>query len=157
MHNLGRALDAAGRFDDAAYWYRQAADQNWAWSENNLGVLYLFGRGVPLDFKRGVELLRAAAAQNNPNARINYQEQDFSTLFRDHRARTAIVQNALVEKGFLAPQDVSGNWGAPTDAALEAFKRAAQLPEKGLTLRMIDKLGIVDKLSANITAGRGGG
>src|SRR5262249_47908958 len=134
MHNLGRALDAAGRFDDAAYWYRQAADQNWAWSQNNLGVLYLFGRGVPLDFKRGVELLRAAAVQNNSNGKINYQGQDFSTLFRDHRARAAIVQNALVAKGFLTPQDANGTWGTATDAALDAFKRSAQLPDKGLTL-----------------------
>lgn len=157
MHNLGRALDAAGRFDDAAYWYRQAADQNWAWSQNNLGVLYLFGRGVPLDFKRGVELLRAAAVQNNSNAKINYQGQDFSTLFRDHRARGAIVQNALVAKGFLTPQDANGTWGTATDAALDAFKRSAQLPDKGLTLRVIDRLGIVDQISASINAGRSGG
>jgi hypothetical protein len=157
MHIFARSLDAAGRFDDAAYWYRQAADQGWAWSQNNLGVLYLYGRGVPLDFKRGVDLLRASAEQNNTNAKANYQGQDFSNLFRDDRARTMIVQNALVERGLLQLQDANGIWGSRTDAALEAFRRSAQLPDRGLTLRVIDRLNIVDKFSATISRRQGGG
>jgi tetratricopeptide (TPR) repeat protein len=148
MHNFARSLDVAGRFDDAAYWYRQAADQGWAWSQNNLGVLYLYGRGVPLNFKRGVDLLRASAEQNNTNARVNYLAQDFSTLFRDDRTRTMIVQNGLVKRGLLQPQDANGIWGSATDLALETFKRSARLPERGLTLRVIDKLDIVDKISS---------
>jgi TPR repeat protein len=153
MHNLGRSFDAAGRFDDAAYWYRQAADQGWAWSQNNLGILYLREQGVPFDFKRGVDLLRASAEQNNANARMTYQGQDFSTLFREDRTRTMVVQNALVERGLLQQQDANGTWGWSTDAALEAFKRLAQLPDRGLTLRVIDKLGI----AASIRKGQDGG
>ena len=141
MHNLARSFDAAGRLDNAVHWYSRAADQGWAWSQNNLGVLYLNG-GVPFDFKRGVDLLRASAEQNNMAARATYQEQDFSNLFRDDRTRTMIVQNALVERGLLQPQDANGTWGSPTDAALKDFKRLAQLPDRGLTLRVIDRLGI---------------
>jgi tetratricopeptide (TPR) repeat protein len=153
MHNLARSLDAAGRYEDAAFWYRQAADRNWPWSQNNLGILYLYGRGVPLNFKRGVELLRAAAEQNNANAKRNYEGQDFSILFKDNSARAKIVQNALVERGFLQPADVDGVWGSPTEAALESFKRSAQISDPGLSLRVIDRLGIVDQISGTI--GRG--
>jgi TPR repeat protein len=157
IHNFARSLDAAGRFDDAAYWYRQAADQGWAWSQNNLGVLYFYGRGVPLDFKRGVDLLRTAAEQNNVNAKANYQGQDFSTIFRDDPTRPTIIQNALIERGLLRLQHLNGAWGSPTEAALEAFKRLARLPDRGITLRVIDTLGIVDNISATIRIGQGGG
>ena len=46
--------------------YEQAAALGFDWSMNNLGVLYLNGKGVPLNFRKGVELLRAAAEQKNP-------------------------------------------------------------------------------------------
>jgi TPR repeat protein len=149
MHNLARSFDAAGRLDNAVHWYSRAADQGWAWSQNNLGVLYLSKRPL-FDFKRGVDLLRASAEQNNVAARATYQEQDFSDSFRNDRTNTVIVQNALVERGLLQPQDANGTWGSRTDAALKDFKQLAQLPDRGLTLRVIDRLGI----SASIQKGQ---
>jgi TIR domain len=156
LHNLGRSLDKAG-YEDAVYRYRQAAERGSTWSQNGLGVLYLQGRGVQHDFKRGLELVRAAAEQNNPNAKANYQGQDYSDLFRDDRTLAAIVQNALVEKGFLQAENANQAWGAKTEAALEAYKRSAQLADAGLTLRTIDKLGVVDKISAAVKARQVGG
>ena len=66
IHNLGRSYEKAGKFADAARMYEQAAALGFDWSMNNLGVLYLNGKGVPLNFRKGVELLRAAAEQKNP-------------------------------------------------------------------------------------------
>jgi TPR repeat protein len=81
MHNLARSLDKAGRYEDAVWWYSKAADLGWAWSQNNLGVLYLYGRGTPMNFAKGVALIRAAAEQNNEQAVLNYTGKDFGVLF----------------------------------------------------------------------------
>jgi tetratricopeptide (TPR) repeat protein len=156
MHNLGRSYDAAGKYPEAAHWYGEAIGLDWASSQNNLGVLYLYGRGVPLDFAKGVELLRTAAERGAgkeeaaQRATANYAETDFTPLFDDDAgaARASILEKALVSRGLLKAEAVQGKWNPALSAAIEAFKAGAKLPEKGITLRVLDKLGVVDELSA---------
>jgi TPR repeat protein len=144
---LRLSLERAGRFEEAAYWYRQAANRDWAWSQDYLGVAYLRGQGVPVDFARAVEFLRSAAGQGNAPATNLYERTDFSVLFKDDQRRAKIIQDGLVAKGLLAATDATGTWGPATDAAFQGFKRSVQLAEEGLTLRALDKLGVVDHLS----------
>jgi tetratricopeptide (TPR) repeat protein len=160
-HNLGRAFDKAGRYTDAVFWYRRAADLDYDWAQNNLGVMYLYGRGVMQDLAQGIALLRAAAAKQNADAVANYQETDFSTLFEDSPDRARTLETALRDAGFLKPEDVTGEFGPPARQAVEAYKQKAGLPDPGITLRVIDRLGIAGKLQARgaaiqtTTTGRG--
>ena len=150
MHNLARSLDKAGRYEDAVGWYTKAADIGWAWSQNNLGVLYLYGRGTPLDFAKGVELIRAAAEQNNDQAVINYTGTDFTVLFDGNDQLASILEKGLVAKSALSRQAMEARWSPKIPAAFDQFKRLAKLPEKGITLRALYALGVVDELSAKM-------
>jgi hypothetical protein len=151
MHNLARSLDKAGKHQDAVDWYRKAADLGWAWSQNNLGVMALYGRGTEMNFAQGVSLLRAAAEQNNDQAIVNYARTDFTTLFEDSPVRASILEKALVARRLLKPEDLQGKWSDVLLAAVEAFKKSVQLSDRGISLRTLDRLGVVDELSANIS------
>ena len=131
-------------------------------SQNNLAILYLTGRGVPSDFAKAVTLLRAVAERNGgeagadeavKQARANYADEDFTTLF-DNAGPTGILEKALVARGVLRPEDVQGKLSPALSAALDAFKKTAKLPEKGITLRVLDKLGVVAELSASFQKAR---
>ena len=102
IHNLARSYDKAGKFREAASWYTQAVDLGWSASKNSLGVLYIYGRGVPLDFRRGVELVHAAAEQGNEDAVRNYTQTDLTTLFIDDVLLSNILSSALAKKDLLS-------------------------------------------------------
>jgi tetratricopeptide (TPR) repeat protein len=147
IHNLARSLDRAGNVPDAMRWYSKAADKGWAWSENNLGIMYL-SQAAHVDFKKAIPLLRAAAEQNNDQAIKNYTDTDYSSLFTTRSDRARMLERALVEKGFLNPAYVQGRWNAGLQTALADFKQAMQIPDDGVSLRVIDKLGVADDLTA---------
>jgi TPR repeat protein len=168
MHNLGRSYDVTGKYKEAAYWYGKAADLGWASSQNNLGVAFLYGRGVVPDLAKGVALLRSAAERDAgeagaeeaaQQAHVNYAEHDFTNFFDDvddenSRVYANILERALVTRGLLKAEDVQRKWNPTLSTALEAFKKTAHLPEKGITLRVLDKLGVVDELSASFHKAR---
>jgi tetratricopeptide (TPR) repeat protein len=148
MHNLGRSLDKAGQFAEAAVWYRKAADLKYDWAENNLGVLYISKKpGVPLDFGKGVALLRAAAEQNNLRARVTYGETDYASLL-ENRPVAMLVEQALAARGLLKPEDVTGQFGPAAQLGVEEFKKRNSIPDKGVTLRVLDRLGVSEKIKA---------
>jgi tetratricopeptide (TPR) repeat protein len=157
MHNLARSLDKAGKHQDAVDWYRKAADLGWAWSQNNLGVMTLYGRGTEMNFAQGVSLLRAAAEQGNDQAMVNYAGTDFTRLFEDSPIRVSIIEKALVARRLLKPEDLQSEWNGTLLAAVDAFKKSAQLPERGISLRTLDRLGVIDELSASISPRAGFG
>jgi TPR repeat protein len=149
MHNLARSLDRAGAYNVADAWYQKAADLNWAPSENNLGVMYLYGRGVPLNLTRGISLLRKAVEQGYAQAKINYSQADFTTLFDDNAQRASIIQKALVAKGVLRSTSATGKWGPETVEALASYKRSIVVGP-GVTLSLLDQLGVTEELAALI-------
>ena len=55
----------------AAEWYEKAANQGYAWAQMSLGLLYVNGRGVLLDFPKGIFWLRNAADRNDRKAQYN--------------------------------------------------------------------------------------
>lgn len=160
IHNLARSYDRAARYKEAAYWYAKSAAMGWPSSQNNLGVMYLRHQVVPPDFAKGVALIHAAAERDSgegsaeeaaQKAHFTYAEQDFSILFdtANDAQRATILERALATKGFLKREDMQGGWSTALSNAVDVFKRAESLPEKGVTLRVIDKLGIVDEVSAS--------
>lgn len=58
-------------FKKAAHWYREAAAQGNAFAQNNLGVMYCFGRGVRRDYRRAAHWIRLAADQGRAEAQYN--------------------------------------------------------------------------------------
>ena len=58
-------------FGEAAKWYRMAAEQGSAASQNNLGALYERGHGVPQDNTLALDLYRQAAKKGDANAVSN--------------------------------------------------------------------------------------
>lgn len=55
----------------AAKWYRAAADQGDAQAQNDLGVMYRVGHGVKKDFAEAMKWYRSAARQANASAMFN--------------------------------------------------------------------------------------
>jgi TPR repeat protein len=154
MHNLARSLDKAGRYEEAVDWYGKAADFGFAWSQNNLGVLNIFGRGTPMNFAKGVALIRAAAEQKNDQAALNYAGTDYTVFFDGNDALASILERGLVTKGALSPRDVQGHWNTNIPAAFSRFKQMANLSDTGITLRVLSALGVVDALSAKMSTQR---
>lgn len=54
-------------------WFKKAADQGNVDAQNNLGVMYYTGEGVPKDMAKAREWLRKAAAQGNADAKANLE------------------------------------------------------------------------------------
>jgi hypothetical protein len=52
----------------AAIWFRKAAEQGEAGSQNLLGAMYVKGTGVPKDYVQALEWFHKAAAQGEPHA-----------------------------------------------------------------------------------------
>jgi tetratricopeptide (TPR) repeat protein len=154
IHNLARSLDKGGLYQDAVNWYRKAADLGWASSQNNLGVSYLEGKGTEINIAKGVSLLRAAADQNNKDAVKNYTDTDFTVLFEDAPINEDLLESALVAKGFLRSpvarrernDDAQGKLPRILVDALDSFKKSQQLTDHGITLRVLDRLGVADEL-----------
>jgi TPR repeat protein len=147
LDNLGRALESAGRYEEAAQWYRKAIANNSITARNNLGVNTLLRKGVPFDFSAGIQLIREAASQQNADAIKNYQI-DLSKLVLAKPDRILIVQKALVRSGDLKQADANGDWGPSSESALSAFKASNGIESKGMTPEVLDKLMVVDDLSA---------
>jgi hypothetical protein len=146
IHNLARSLDKANRHAEAVGWYAKAADLKWSWSQNNLGILYLKGEGTARNFALGVRFIREAADQNNRQAIVSYTKTDFTSLFDNSPNRAALLEQALLGKGYLKSNAVEEKWTAALSEAIEAFKSENNLTEKGITLRVLDRLGVVDSL-----------
>jgi TPR repeat protein len=63
QYQLGRAYQQSGDNQQASAWYRKAAEQGFALAENNLGIMYLKGLGVPKDDAQALSWIRKAAEQ----------------------------------------------------------------------------------------------
>ena len=76
--NLGRAYDNGEGVtqdkEEAAKWYRKAAEQGYAKAQYNLGASYHFGEGVEQNLREGVKWFRKAAEQGFATAQFGLGE-----------------------------------------------------------------------------------
>ncbi len=64
--------DGGGRDpEQAAYWFRKAAEQGHAGAQNNLGMCYYWGQGVEQDWSQAARWYRRAAEQGEMYAQYN--------------------------------------------------------------------------------------
>ena len=71
MFEKGYNFDQKGQFEDAVYWYRQAAGKGFSPAQFRLGVMYLTGRGVKKSDEFAIEWTRKAAELGNPSGQNN--------------------------------------------------------------------------------------
>ena len=76
---LGMIFADRKRYKDAAKWYRQAAEKGDSLAENNLGILYANGWGVPKSRKDAIAWLLRAYQQGYTNAAANLQKLGVDT------------------------------------------------------------------------------
>jgi TPR repeat protein len=144
MHNLGRALEKAGRSQEALDLYHKAAQLGFDPAQLYYGNSLMEGMGGEIDMKQGLLWLRRAYEQGNRQAMINYAEYDLTPLF-ERTDRVKVLQDALRKSGASNVPD-SGVLDEPTKAALAAYKRAASLDGDRITFQVLDRLGIVEVL-----------
>jgi len=70
QQSVSKARDDA----EAEKWYRKAAEQGRAEAQNNLGLMYVLGRGVPQDDAKAVKWFCSAAEQGYTPAQNNLAE-----------------------------------------------------------------------------------
>ena len=68
---VGLAFEKEENYEEAARWYRMAAEQGVSEAQNNLGVMYKDGQGVKQDFKEAAHWFLLAAQQDNTLAQLN--------------------------------------------------------------------------------------
>ena len=66
--NLGVMLTTRGKYQEAASWYKQAADMGIGTAAYNLGTLYYNGQGFPQDYAMARHWFELGAARNDPFA-----------------------------------------------------------------------------------------
>jgi hypothetical protein len=69
--NIGLSYYIEKDFKEAAKWFRKAADQGDAMAQNNLGVMYDLGQGVPKDDREAFKWYQKAANQGYAQAQYN--------------------------------------------------------------------------------------
>ena len=70
LANLGVMLTTRGKYQEAARWYKQAADSGIATAAYNLGTLYFNGQGFPQDYGTARHWFELAATRNDPYAQF---------------------------------------------------------------------------------------
>ena len=68
------SYDQAANYEQAAQWYRKVACQGLSNAQNNLGVLYKDGQGLPQDSDSARYWFSLAAQQGLPIARKNLEK-----------------------------------------------------------------------------------
>jgi TPR repeat protein len=148
MHNLGRTLDKARRYDEAIEFYHRAAEAGFDWSQNNLAVLLLDGRGTTADVKEAFVWFRRAYAQGNRQTIVNYTGYDLSNDLRGRTKPILALQKALQKAGATSTP-TNGLLDKATLDAADQIKRRAKLVGVGITFQLIDYLDIADAMFKN--------
>ncbi|MBO0905589.1 SEL1-like repeat protein [Jiella sonneratiae] len=131
---LGRTYQAAGRDDDAARLYREAADAGQPVAQYELALAYYDGRGVTADPTQAVEWLQKSSDAGNGFAKyfLGIEKVNGTYLAQDYPGAYALFQDAvafgvpeaLVELGKM---EYSGQ-GVPENyaKAFDYYRQAAQ-------------------------------
>jgi TPR repeat protein len=109
-------------YKEIARLYRLAADQGFVLALGKLGVMYLFGHGVPVDFEESLKLLRLAADQGYVRAQyfLAGQYQYGQGVPQDHEEAMRLYRLAADEGDGYAQREVGKIYdngiGVPQDS-----------------------------------------
>jgi TPR repeat protein len=140
QRELARSSASGGNYDEAAQWYRKAAEQGDAQAQHDLAVLYVHGLGVTQDFAEAIKWFILAAAQGDVESQYSlglrylkgdHVTQDFAeaakffgmaaeqgnadamlSYGRRFAAGEGVVQNLVEAYKWYLLADKYGKWGA---------------------------------------------
>jgi len=92
QHYLGLQDLVAGKQQQAAKWFAQAAKQNHAASLFELGILQLLGKGIPANREKAIDQIQQAAKLGHPEART------FLSIARDAENDRAMQYLKAIER-----------------------------------------------------------
>lgn len=144
MHNLGRALEKASRFEEALAQYLRAAELGYDPAQLYYGNSLMEGLAGEIDMKTGLAWLRKAYEQGNRQALINYAAYDLSPFF-DRPNRVRALQAAL-RAGVANDLPDTGLMDDATKLALDTYKRQAGIEAPGINFQILDRLDLVETL-----------
>ena len=145
----GTSAYQRGDYATAMQLWRPTAEQGNAYAQNNVGLLYQYGQGVPQDFAQALEWYRKAADQGNALAQANLGNlyangqgvpQDYVQAYRwfdlaaSHASIAEIREIAVKARDEVAtkmtPSQIAEAHRAPRRRPLKRpFKRPPQPPE----------------------------
>ena len=88
--NLGVMLTTKGKYQEAASWYKQAANMGIGTAAYNLGTLYYNGQGFPQDYAQARHWFELAAQRNDP-----YAQFQLGMMAGDGKGMDANVQQEM--------------------------------------------------------------
>ncbi len=158
--NLGKLYEYGGDtvrqdYAEAARWYREAADQGIAEAQNNLGLMYAQGLGVPRDPRRAAELWKQAADNDYGLAQYNLalavfrgegvsRDERVAVIWFERAARAGLpdaqyAMGQLMRLGRAGPRDEGQalTWYqmAAAQGHDDAASQAAALRERGVVAK----------------------
>lgn len=129
MHRDGFNYDKDGKFlnDETIEWLQKAANQGHAKAQFNLAAAYSFGRGVPKDTAKAMELYQKAAAQGNSDAQYHLATVYYkgnNGVTKDLAKAAELFQSAAAQGNVNAQGRLGGMYlkgeGVPKDLAKAA-------------------------------------
>ncbi len=98
--------------------------------------------------KQGVHWLRRSFEQGNRKALVSYVELDLAPNFDEKPWRVKILQKALRDAGYVDVTE-SGEMDEETVASVDELKTSFGVQGKGITIQLLDRLGIIEALFPN--------
>lgn len=180
QHDLA-AIYTAGRggvtqdFEKAAFWFREAADNDVANAAYNLGVLYHQGLGVEKDLDRAIYWYRDAAKIGHAEARYNLgiasiegigtsYDAPLAAAFFESAANAGVTEAAynlglIYENGLVGGatrnEDAMLWYKIAADGGNADAKAALQQLSSSLQIGMLDVDKIVEKMQTNYQTAHG--
>jgi TPR repeat protein len=137
VFEAGRVATARKDYVNARRLYDQAAAAGYAMAINNIGLMYVSGEGVPVDYHEGARWFQKAVDAGEPVAMVNlgWQNEAGDGLKRDYAAARRLYEAAVGMKlgipaamNNLGLMDMDGK-GGPRD-----YDEARRLFEQGAAL-----------------------
>jgi len=139
--NLGRDAHKSRDFDVALRWYRVAEDLGSDAAHANIGLLFMKGYGVDLDWRRGVSMMRAAAKGGNP--RVMY-------VLGNELALNAMVRRSMKETLRAPTAHASQRVGPVEDPSAEALLWLERSAKSGFVPAMSKLAGWGDRQNPTV-------
>jgi TPR repeat protein len=135
LYELGRALDAAKRYDEAIGFYRRAADAGYAIAMASLGLHYEEGQGVNKDLSVAKDWYQKAVDGGYNNAKGNVKSIKQASASGQNQTRTSQSDIVLDLNGLidLRKPTAKNAANAPSVASDEDTLHSAKSPDGSAT------------------------
>jgi len=122
-------LISSRRYGEAAYFLKQSSSKGHAASMNDLGILTLFGMGVPRNISRAYNMLNKSASNGNPMGNFNVGLCNMMGLgcMQSFQSAKSHIKRAADQKLPIAEAVLAINHAIGTPIASKNYKKAYKL------------------------------